>query len=235
MGLLIVGILVAAGAGYLISTSNQPTSSLTTTGVLTDSCPYCGSTIPTPPPSWSYQGLTAAVTNSSEVKPHIADAYYYIVMRYGAASPGNGSQLFEDVYVIGAQTVTGNWTTGYNETLTGQQIFNATVQYTEPSTYKVTGVTVKDLADSSSRASFNATQKQAIGVALANSTVKADIGGMDYYVGFVDSQVNGSAPGYWVMIGQVNGYRSLGILVNPGLTAVSKVVTSDSPPNIGWP
>jgi len=91
------------------------------------------------------------------------------------------------------------------------------------------------LADSSSQTSFNATQKQAIGVALANSTVKADIVGMHYYVGFVDSQVNDSAPGYWVMIGQVNGYRSLAVLVNPGLTAVSKVIASDSPPNIGWP
>ena len=194
-----------------------------------------GSTSAVQPPTWSYQGLTAAVTNSSEVKPHLVGAYYYIVMRYGVAPPGNGIQLFEDIYVIGAQTVTGNWTTGYNETLTGQQIFNATVQYTEPSTYNVTGVTVKSLADSTGRTSFNATQKQAIGVALANSTVKADIGGMDYYVGFVDSQVNDSAPGYWVMIGQVNGYRSLGVLVNPSLTGVSKVVTSDSPPNIGWP
>jgi hypothetical protein len=179
--------------------------------------------------------LTDAVTNSSEVKPHLVSAYYYIVMRYGTTSPGNGTQLLEDIYVIGAQTVTGNWTTGYNETLTGQQIFNATVQYTEPSTYNVTGVTVKDLADSSSQSSFNATQKKAIGVALVNSTVKADIAGMDYYVGFVDPQVNGSAPGYWVMIGQVNGYRSLAVLVNPGMTEVSKVVTSDSPPNIGWP
>src|SRR5208282_5626367 len=99
--------------------------------------------------------------NSSEVKPHITNAYYYFVMRYGAA-PGTGTQLFLDVYVVGAQTVTGNWTTGYIMTYTGRQIFNATVQYTEPSTYNVTGMAVTSLANQSYQISFDATQEQAI-------------------------------------------------------------------------
>jgi hypothetical protein len=168
------------------------------------------------------------------VKPHITNAYYYLVMRDGAASPGNGTQLFADVYVVGAQTVTGNWTTGYTMTYTGRQIFNGTVQYTEPSTYNVTGIAVTSLANQSYQITFDATQEQAIGVALANSTVKADIGGMAYFVTFADPQVNGTL-GHWVQIRQVNGYRSLGVLVNSDLTEVSEVVASTSYPNIGGP
>lgn len=238
LGLIIVTIPINSTGGLQYShaeiQSGPGSNSYPCTTTAATSTTVSGSTS-VQPQTWSYQGLTAAVTNSSEVKPHLVDAYYYIVMRYGAASSGNGNQLFEDIYVIGAQAVTGNWTTGYNETLTGQQIFNATVQYTEPSTYNVTSVTVKNLVDQSAQVSFDATQKQAIEVALANSSVKADIGGMNYYVGFADSQVNDSAPGYWVMISQINGYRSLGVLVDPDLTGVSMILTSDSPPNIGWP
>jgi hypothetical protein len=119
-------------------------------------------------------------------------------------------------------------------TYTGQQFFNATVQYTEPSTYNVTGVTVTALANQPYQISFDATQEQAIGVALANSTVKADIGGMAYFVTFADSQVNGTL-GYWVQIDQVNGYRTLQVLVNSDLTEVSEVIASTSYPNMGAP
>lgn len=193
----------------------------------------CGSTT-TQSISWDYQGLASAVLNSSEVEPQIANAYYHIIMRYGASPPGNGTQLFADVYVVGAQTVSGNWTTGYTMTLTGQQILNVTAQYTKPSTYTITGMTVMNLTNQSNQISFNATQKQAIGIALANSTVRADIGGMAYFVRFADSQVNDSL-GYWVWIGQVNGYRNLAVLVNSDLTEVTEVVVSTSPPNLGWP
>ena len=245
---LIVAILVAAGAaGYLIGTVKQPATpyenSLSTTtsanslGTTTSestpgttSITITGSTTLVPI-SWSYQGLSSAVMNSSEVNPH---AYYYFITRYGAVSPGNGTQLFADLYVIGAQTLVGNWTTGYTMTYTGQHIFNATVQYTEPSTYTVTGMLVTNLANQSSQISFDATQERAIGVALANSTVKADVGGLAYYVYFADSQVNGTF-GYWVQIGQVNGYRNLAVLVNPDLTEVSEVVASTTYPNLGAP
>ena len=205
---------------------SSPGTSSTTTSDTT--------TITTGPPTWSYQGLVSAVANSSEVKPYITNAYYYFVMRDGAASPGNGTQLFADVYVVRAQTVTGNWTTGYTMAYTGRQIFNGTVQYTKPSTYNVTRVAVTNLADQSYPISFDATQKKAIGVALANSTVKADIGGMAYFVTFADPQVNGTL-GYWVQISQVNGYRSLAVLVNPDLTEVSEVIASTIYPNIGGP
>ena len=120
-------------------------------------------------------------------------------------------------------------------TYAGRQVFNVTVQYTEPSTYNVTGVAVESLADQSYPISYGATQQQAIGVALANSTVKADLGGMAYYVWFADPQVNDSVSGYWVQIGQINGYRSLEILVNSDLTEVSEVTASDSYPNLGGP
>lgn len=233
-GLLIVVILVAAGAGYLIGTSSHRTTTTESSPGISSDTIY-GSTIPIPPPNWSYQGLASAVINSSEVKPHVTNAYYYFIMRYGAASPSNGTQLFADIYVVGAQTVAGNWTTGYTVTLTGRQILNVTVQYAKPSTYNVTGVTVTNLADQSNQNSFDETQKQAIGVALANSTVKADISGMAYFVGFADSQVNSSASGYWVQISQVNGYRSVGVLVNSDLMEVLKVVTSTSYPNLGAP
>src|SRR5208282_3859874 len=218
--------------GYFRVTPN-PGTSTSENSLGTSSTTITGSTT-LPPISWSYQGLVSAVTNSSEVKPHVTNAYYYFVMRYGAASP-DGTQLFADVYVVGAQTVTGNWTTGYTMTYAERQIFNATVQYAEPSTYTVTEVAVTNLANQSYQNSFNATQKQAIGVALANSTVKADIGGMvPYFVTFADSQVNGTL-GYWVQISQVNGYKNLGVLVNSDLTEVSEVVATTSYPNIGAP
>ena len=242
-GFLIVAILVVSGAGYLIFASNQRTPppqgvTSTTSGSsagVTSLTLTADSTIP-PTPNWTYQGLVSAVLNSSEVHEQIINAYYYTIARYGASpSSGNETQLFAVVYVIGAQTITGDWTTGYNETYEGQLIFNVTVQYTNPSTYDVTGTTIMSLANESNQISFGATQKQAIGIALANSTVKADIGGMAYFVWFADSQVNDSAAGYWVQLSQVNGYRNLGILVNSDLTEVVEVVTSTSYPNIGAP
>jgi hypothetical protein len=182
--------------------------------------------------SWDYQSLVSAIINSSEVKPDIANAYYYSVEREGAASPGNGTQLFAEFYVVGVQTVSGNWTTGYTVTYAGRQILNVTVQYTQPSTYNVTGMTVANLTDLSYQGgSYNTIQKQVIEVALANSTVRADIGGMAYYVDFADSQINGT--GYWVQISQVNGYKILEVTVNSDLTEVLEVVTYTSYPRLG--
>src|SRR5271170_3564318 len=62
-------------------TTSESSPGITSMTITTDSTTL-------PPISWSYQGLASAVTNSSEVKPHITNAYYYFIMRDGAASPG---------------------------------------------------------------------------------------------------------------------------------------------------
>jgi hypothetical protein len=156
-------------------------------------------------------------------------------MWYGPTSSSNGTQLFADVYIIGAQSVTGNWTTGYTVAYTGRQVLNVTVQWTTPSTYNVTGVMITNLTNQTSQGSFDAVQKQAVGIALANSMVKSGISGMDCFVSFVDPQINDLCSGYWVLINQINGCRGLAVLINSGLIEVSEVVVSTSYPNFGAP
>jgi hypothetical protein len=87
---------------YLTGAVNQRTTSSESSLGLPSTTTY---TTTLPPISWSYQGLTSAVLNSSEVNPHIAGAYYHFIARYGVTPAGNGTQLFADVYVVGAQTV----------------------------------------------------------------------------------------------------------------------------------
>ena len=234
----VVVVLVMAGASVYLFPSGPGT---TTTGVSTNSSitTALGSSTATTSvglrttttsttgivgAGWNYFDLSSAVYNSSEVKPHIADVYYYDTVAFAAP---NDSNPYVEVYVVGAQVVSGNWTTGYTVTYTGRQVFNVTVHFTRPSTYNVTGTVETNLADQSSQISFNATQRQAIQTALENSTVKADLSGMQYYVyhAFATPNPNGTGTVYVIQIAQVNGYKAVQIEENSTLTEVLNVVT----------
>ena len=218
-------IIVLAMAGtsvYLFpSGSTTPNSSTTTTSLslrttITSTTGVVGA-------GWNYYALASAIYNSSEVKPHITGVYYYGIPDY---APPTDPNPYAEVYVVAAQVISGNWTTGYTVTYTGRQTLNVTVKFTYPSTYNVTGMVVTNLADKSSQISFNATQRQAIQTALENSTVKADLSGMPYYVyhAFATPNPNGTGTAYWVQIAQVNGYKVVQIQVNPALTEVLDVM-----------
>jgi hypothetical protein len=159
------------------------------------------------------------------VKPHITNVYYESILAGGAKNQSDQSHLFLDLFVVGAQQVSGNWTTAYNVTYIGRQILNVTVQFQPPSSYTVSGWTGTTLSAQSRQLSFNSTQKQAIQVALSNSTVKSDVDGIKYYVYSAEPCCNSTVSGYWLQMDQVNGYKSIGILVNTSLTEVLKVVT----------
>ncbi|MDG6992722.1 MAG: hypothetical protein JRM76_05725, partial [Nitrososphaerota archaeon] len=99
-------------------------------------------------------------------------------MWYGPTSSNNGTPLLAQADNTGKGVLNGNWAIGYTVAYTGRQVLNVTVQWTTPSTYNVTGVMITNLTNQTSQGSFDAVQKQAVGIALANSMVKSGISGM---------------------------------------------------------
>ena len=224
----VVIVLAMAGASFYLfpSGSGTTTSGVAKSGTTSTSLVLrttITSTTGIVGAGWNYYSLSSAVYNSSQVKPHITGVYYYNTVDF---APPNDSNPYVEVYVVGAQEVSGNWTTGYTVTYTGRQTFNATVQFTRPSTYNVTGVVVTNLADQSSQISFNATQRQAIQTALENSTVRADLTGMPYYIyhAFATPNPNGTGTVYVIQIAQVNGYKAIQIEENSGLAEVLDIL-----------
>jgi len=225
----VIVVLAMAGASFYLfpsgpgtTTSGVSKSSTTTTTLglrttITSTTGIVGA-------GWNYFDLSSAIYNSSQVKPHITGVYYYGIPVF---APPNDSNPYAEVYVIAAQVVSGNWTTGYTVTYTGRQTLNVTVQFTRPSTYNVTGMVVTNLKDNSSQISFNTTQRLAIQTALENSTVKADLSGMPYYVyhAFATPNPNGTGTVYVIQIAQVNGYKAVQIQENSALTEVVNVMT----------
>ena len=232
----VIVVLVMAGASFYLfpsgpgtTTSGVSKSSPTTTTLglrttITSTTGIVGA-------GWNYFDLSSAIYNSSQVKPHITGVYYYNTVDF---APPNDSNPYAEVYVIGEQVVSGNWTTGYTVTYTGRQTLNVTVQFTRPSTYNVTGMVVTSLTDNSSQISFNATQRRAIQTALENSTVKADLSGMPYYVyhAFATPNPNGTGTVYVIQIAQVNGFKAVQIQENSALTEVVNVMTYTESPNL---
>jgi len=208
-----------SGSGTTTSGVSKSSTTTTTLGLRTT----ITSTTGIVGAGWNYFDLSSAIYNSSQVKPRITGVYYYAIPVF---APPNDSNPYAEVYVIAAQVVSGNWTTGYTVTYTGRQTLNVTVQFTRPSTYNVTGMVVTNLPDNSSQISFNVTQRQAIQTAVENSTVKADLGGMPYYVyhAFATPNPNGTGTVYVIQIAQVNGYEAVQIEENSALTNVLNVV-----------
>ncbi len=190
--------------GYVTSNSSSPT--VTTTSTV----------------NWNYGMLANLTLNSPKVLPYIESAYSYVVSMYPDHYGPNLMTVIIDVN--GSQSVVGNYTTGYTITYSGIKVLNATVQFITPSSYFLAGVGVTNLPNQTESVSFSSQEQHIVQVALSNSTVQKLMGATSsYYVEYIDQFPiqNGTYGGdYFVFLFQINGTRTIGIFVNPGITAV---------------
>ena len=229
-----VVVVIVAGAAGIYSLA-QPSSSQGATLAITtattgppnqnETTTYVGS----PPfaPSGNLDKFQVANTalTSPEVQSYIKNAYSYDL----ASMDSRILNLFSVVLnVTESQSVTGNWSTGYTVSYSGIRTLNATVQFTEPDTYKVVDFVVTSYANQSQSVTFSSQQMQAIQVALSNSTVNSLTYQSSYYVESVTQfpMTNVTFGGdYLVLLYQLNGTRIVGAFVNASLTAVQGVYT----------
>jgi hypothetical protein len=221
----VMGVLALATAASYFVPGGQSTVATHTVTSTTGPCTVgCGlstytfsftSTTGTPSPM---DRLVAAVESSPTVQDVVSGAYYSSVLGE-EQNPANDSQVFIQVFVVQNQDVSGNWTTEYTLTYTGRAVLNVTVDVNLlalQSTYKIDGYTLKNLPDQTTQLNFNATQRQAIQVALSNSTVRSVLDGAQFYIWNQPP----TGPGYYVQINQVNNKNSWLVFVNQSETSV---------------
>ena len=137
---------------------------------------------PAPPLRRGNRGqVVGLVLNSSIVQSYIVNAYSYDFSSV-MPSQSNPNLLIVTVNVTGAQSVSGNYTTGYKVSYTGIRTFNATVQFAAPSIYTLHNVTVTVLPNMNQSITYNLQQQRVAQVALSNSTVKGLMGTAPFYV-----------------------------------------------------
>ncbi len=232
VSIAVIGVIVLAAAASYFATPEQtgPTGPSETRSTCCATTARSVTTTVTPGNS----GLLAdAVFNSPKVESQTTDAYYYIMLSQ-RQNPANASQLFVEVFVVKAQSVTGDWTTGYGINYTGRELLNVTVEanfLALQSTYKVDSISVTALPDTSANISFTKDQQQAIRTALSNSTVSGQLGSISYYVWNVVTMTNGGVvTEFQVQIDQVNGSQGILAAVDPGLTRVWSVTVFPQSP-----
>ena len=124
------------------------------------------------------------------------------------------------INVTETQSVSGNWSTGYNVTYSGVML-NATVQFTAPDGYQLMNVGANNLPNQTYSINYNSTQRHIIQVALSNSTVENLVSKISpYYVNEVSGLVGNGTSAYYFSIGQVDGPEDVSGYVNAGMTAV---------------
>jgi hypothetical protein len=173
-------------------------------------------------PNWDPAKVANATLNSAQAQSYIHNAYSYdVAVKADPFSPTDVANVF--INVTGTQIVVGNYTSGYTVIYGNIVVLNATVQYIAPDIYDVVGVGPSTLPNQTQTISFSPQQQQVIRVALANTTVQKLMGGASYYQQNV-TQVplqNGTFAGdYFVFMYQLNGTRTIGVYVNPAVTAV---------------
>ena len=202
--------VTSAGLSYGTSTSTIGSYSTSQGTVTTNSAA-----------SWDYAQVANLTLNSPNVQSFIKDAYSYSVSIYSDHFAPNLITVL--INVNGSQSVVGNYTTGYKITFSGIKVLNATVQFTPPNSYIMAAIGVTNIPNQTESASFSPQQQHVIQVALSNSTVQNLMGKFPYYVEYIDQfpSQNGTFAGdYFVFMFQVNGTRTVGIYVNPGINAV---------------
>jgi len=115
--------------------------------------------------------------------------------------------------VTGVQSVTGNWTTGYNVAYSHNELINVSAAGV------VTHVAVYPLPDRNYTISYSSQQQQVIQIAMSNSTVRGDMYGGPYYVEYAEPYITGgTCPGSaHIFLYQVDGQNAVGVIVNcPG-------------------
>src|SRR6202035_3395252 len=111
-------------------------------------------------------GLTGSPIYSA-LSPYLQGSYNATLVYF---KPRNSDYFQFGIFnVTGVQSVTGNWTTGYNVAYTHNELINVSAAGV------VTHVAVYPLPDRNYTISYSSQQQQVIQIALSNSTVRADM------------------------------------------------------------
>jgi hypothetical protein len=234
-GLFAVSILIAGGATAVVlyptltgalgpsgaRSQNSTTlfTSISTTSVVVFPATTVTTTISN---AWTQGQVANATLGSPQVQEYIHNAYNYT---FGVPTQTGSNPILVStmIGVVGAQKASGNWTTGYNITLSGIRKLNVTVQMVRPSYFQVIGMRVQNYSDWHGGIIFAADQKSAIADALANSTVKSYVSSHPTFVdgAFLFPSGNTTYGGdYLVTFFPINGTQILNVFVNPSSGAV---------------
>lgn len=236
---MVVAVLIAASMGALAIYSFPPSSggSATNSTLTTGSTSLSSTTSYTTTISNTTHQYTTTIISyvqwfpgeavnltlySPVVQSYVVSAYSYAVPSIGSL-PNDSNLVAVTVTVLGSQSVSGNWTTGYVVSYAGNESLNAVVRFSQPSSYTLSSLTVVNYTVSSQNIQFDAQQQQFIQVALTNSTVRTWMGALPVYVASVGTTAgfNGTYKGdYRVELNQVNGPNQIVVFVNGAGTSV---------------
>ena len=222
---VIGAVLIAAILGLVASSSFPSDTPATTVTVAstTTSTSFSATILPGQTAAgMDYGQIANATMYSPQVQAYVKTAYSYDIAGI-SPDPDNPNIASVIVNVTGAQTVTGNWTTGYVISYSGIRMLNVTVQLMSPSAYEVTKVGVTTLAGYNESVEFSEQQQRVIQVALSSTAVRNLMGPSPFYVKSVTPfpVTNGTYAGdYFALLYQLNGTRIVGVFVNPSATAV---------------
>lgn len=170
------------------------------------------------PPGWTQGGVARLVLTSPNVLSYVKPAYSYdlnIVQDTFATNLANAL-----INVTESQSVSGNWTDGYQVTYSGLML-NATVQLTPSDSYQLISLEVTNLPNKTYSIGYNSQQQHIIQVALSNSTVDSLVSNFTkYYVNEVSGLVGNGTDFYYLSISQVDGPKAVSVYVNAAMTAV---------------
>ena len=224
----------ALSSSTVVTGASTSTSIGTTSFAVTTSTTLFSTTTSTGPPAstttsianaaWEPGQVATLVLESSVVQSYIGSAYSYHIGDM-KPSPSNPNLITVSVNVTGAQSVNGNWTTGYEVSYTGLRTLTAEVLFNAPSSFTLQNVAVTELPGVNQSVAYDSQQQQIVRVALSNATgiIKGLMGSAAFYVDSVTSVPlqNGTYAGdYFVFIYQVDGPKLVGVFVNGGITAV---------------
>lgn len=169
---------------------------------------------------WTQGGVASLVLTSPEVLSYVKPAYTYdlnIVQDPFATNLANAL-----INITETQSVSGNWTGGYQVTYSGIIMLNATVQFAAPNNYQLISVGVTNLPNKTYSINYTSQQQRIIQVALSNSTVESLVSNLSaYYVNEVSGLVGNGTGFYYVSIPQVDGPKAVVVYVNAAMTAVT--------------
>lgn len=169
---------------------------------------------------WSDMVIQNATLASKQVLPLIKTAYDYHLV-YLDNSTRLAGVMYAVLNVTGSQQVTGNWTSGYSISYSGNRLLNITVLHVIGSVYQVSHVSSYPLPSRNTSLAYSAQQEQAIQVALANSTVTSLMGTKPYYVELAAPTGGPSGPTFVVQFYQVDGPGTIGAFIDVGLDKVT--------------
>jgi hypothetical protein len=177
------------------------------------------------PAPWYAGQVLRLVFNSTVVQSLVGNAYSYKVV--SLESPATDPNLIAvNITVVGGQAASGNLTTGYAISYSGNRSVYAVVRFTPPSGYELDGVDVTNYPAVKQSITFSQEEQQVAQVALSNSTVKSMIGAMTFYVAGVESipVQSSNFPGdFLVSLNQVNGARAMEVYVNGEMTTATSI------------